>query len=151
MLLQELAARGQVALHYRLIDGQRRLPSGVATSAAQQHATLIAVDGYEQLGPLARWRLSGYCRYNGRGLLVTSHDKTGLPTLWTTRTSPELALRLAAHLWGESLPQAAIEHVNDRFIRRRGDLREVLFDLYDFYESQRPSRPAAGHDAAHPS
>jgi hypothetical protein len=96
------------------------------------------VDGYEQLGWLQRTWLKWQCRRRGAGLLVTAHDDVGLPPLWQTETSAELTQRVVARLLGESDAEWLDEdHVERLLATHRGNLREVLFALYDLYEQHR--------------
>jgi hypothetical protein len=60
----------------------------------------------------------------------------GLPVLLKARTSPELAGRIAATLAGERFASNVRESMRQSFVRHGGNLREVLFDLYDLYERQ---------------
>ena len=136
-LLAELQDRGHVALVYRLHDGERRLSPPPASEAARLAARLLAVDGYEQLGSLARWQLTRLCRRRGLGLLVTSHRSNSLPTLYRTNPTPQLVNRLVAGLLGDEISTAWREAVERSFAERQADVREVLFELYDLYELQR--------------
>jgi hypothetical protein len=106
-----------------------------ASSAGWQSTTQIVVDGYEQLSWLQRTRLKRRCRRRCAGLLVTAHRDMGLPPLWQTETSVELARRVVARLLRERdagwLSDHQVEHL---LATHQGNLREVLFALYDLYE-----------------
>jgi hypothetical protein len=138
-LLAELQAQGHGILIYRLHDGQRRLSPSPAREAARLGANLLSIDGYEQLSTLARWRLAWLCRGRRLGLLVTSHQPTSLPTLYCTKPTPELVNNLVARLLGGELSPEWREAAERSFVERHGDVREVLFELYDLYELQRRS------------
>jgi hypothetical protein len=99
--------------------------------------SLIVIDGFEQLGPLARLRWRRLTRRRQTGLLVTSHRHVGLPRIWTTGTSLELAERLVHRLL-DDFPSNLIRPVDVQveFARHRGNLREMLFGLYDRYEQR---------------
>ena len=101
----------------------------------------MIVDGYEQLGFLSRFRLRRFCRKRALGLLVTAHSSAGFPDLF--RTAPDMAttVRLVERLVDRDSPISADE-IRERFSAREGDIREVLFDLYDVYERRRPERDA---------
>lgn len=129
-----LAQAGRRPLVVTLHRGQRRLPPRVLPRRPSA-ATQIVVDGYEQLGAWARWRLRRWCQKLHCGLLVTTHESVGLPTIYTTATTPELARYLARYLGGASLP-IRDDQVDACFARHGGDLRETLFALYDLYERQ---------------
>jgi hypothetical protein len=94
----------------------------------------VAIDGYEQLGPWARWRLKRFCRSQGLGLLLTAHSPTGLPTLYRTLPSVSTARQIVSRL----LPTSALTPSDDELSHMldvfQGNVREVLFALYDRYE-----------------
>lgn len=102
---------------------------------------LLVLDGYEQL-TLAqslwiRWRV----RWNRMGLLVTSHRKiVGLATLCRTkvdaRTAHEIAEYLLAQQGVAHFPESSIAALEARLKTSSGNLREVLMDLYDVYQSR---------------
>jgi hypothetical protein len=135
LLVQLLnAARGagtQAAL-FSLHDGQRRLPRD--WQAGIVSASFAAIDGYEQLGAWARWQLKRFCRRHARGLLVTAHAPTGLPTLYRTHPSPATARKVVQQL----LPVGALLPSDDELLHLfdvfHGNMREILFALYDHYE-----------------
>ncbi|MFO0930816.1 MAG: hypothetical protein U0736_27920 [Gemmataceae bacterium] len=96
---------------------------------------LLVVDGYEQLGWWTRRRIQARCRQWGWGLMVTAHRDLGLPTLFRTAVTPALARAIVDTL----VPPAdhasfAQVDLSAGLVRHRGNLREVLFDLYDLYE-----------------
>ena len=94
------------------------------------------VDGYEQLGPWARFRARRLCRRLGLGLLVTSHRPVGLPPLANTGVSLETALWVVDYLTARGPAVVGRADVADRLAARGGDLREALFDLYALHESR---------------
>lgn len=110
------------------------LPSRRQLSAATQ----LVIDGYEQLSPLTRWLIVRRCRWRGCGLLITAHRDSGLPTLYTMQPGLELALSLARRLLpaADAIGRADIEAA---WQAHRGNLREVLFSLYDLFEQRRPA------------
>jgi hypothetical protein len=114
---------------------QRRLPAEVW--ATPPGPTLLVIDGYEQLRFWTRWRLQGHCLRRGIHLLVTTHQSLGLPTLYRTGVSAELA----GHLVGTLLTEEQRRLLGDlslaeRLRRQGGNFREVLFELYDLYEKK---------------
>jgi hypothetical protein len=136
-LLSRLPAVGRVSLLYQLHDGQRSLSPPPDPAILRAAETIIVVDGFEQLSLWNRWRLPRLCRQYGLGLVITSHRATRLPLLFHTKPTLELATSLAAGLLGQELSPAWRDKIELSFARRRGDLRELVFDLYDFYELQR--------------
>ncbi len=120
-----------------LHDGQRRLPIDLGKSPELDSSMVLIVDGYEQLGRFSRFRLKRFCRRRGPGLLVTAHAPVGLPDLFHTAVDLPLAQRIVERL-GRGLPRrVTAEDVAERFSRHGGNLRELLFDLYDLYEQRR--------------
>jgi hypothetical protein len=131
-----LATRGRRIVRYTLRAGERRLPLNRAEAAAWDATTQVIVDGYEQLGWLARCWLHAACRRRGCGLLVTAHQPLRIPTLLRTEVSPELAQRVAERIAGRAIPLQSGE-LAQLLSQTDGNLREVLFCLYDLYESRR--------------
>jgi hypothetical protein len=125
-----------VALH----DGQRRLPLNLSGDPRLHPPAVLIVDGYEQLGWWSRLALKRFCRRHNVGLLVTSHESVGFPDLYHTVPTLGLAEQIVGELMGGQKPPLSPAELADCFLRRRGDLREMLFDLYDLYEQQRPPR-----------
>ncbi len=142
-LLPALRGAGQRPILVELHDSQRTLPldSGQVGAAGE---TLIVVDGYEQLCRTSRWRLKRFCRLESLGLLVTTHYSVGLPELCRTEVSPELACRVIAWLVGDRPWGVPDERVAEIFHRHAGNLREVLFELYDWFERGRCKGPGGG-------
>ena len=101
------------------------------------YQTQVIVDGYEQLTWWQRFRLRSTCRRRRSGLLITTHQSQGLPTLWRTAPSEQLAWDLVQAMQADcSPPLVTREDVRNSFDATRGDLRETLFALYDVYEQR---------------
>jgi hypothetical protein len=132
-----LEAAGRVAVLFTLRDDQTRLP--VSLRQLDQHGarSMVVVDGYEQLGRLSRWRLIGHCRRRGYGLLVTAHGNSGLPVIF--RTEPDLAT--IERIVERSLPphggRICRADLQRAWRRHGGNVREILFELYDLFEARR--------------
>lgn len=90
---------------------------------------IILFDGCEQLGPLAWQRFRWQTRRAG-GLIITTHAPGRLPTLWTCETSRALLTDLVSQLLGETATVAE-EDLRRLFDKHRGNLRDVLRELYD--------------------
>lgn len=137
-LADELQSRGIAVKLVELHDGCRSMPEG---AVARQGEVLI-VDGYEQLGVVARSKLAFDVARHQAGLLVTSHRSVrwpvALPVLFSTQSSPELAERLAGELLAASAHPKAVSAAEIRALyeAEQGNLREVFFRLYDLYESR---------------
>jgi hypothetical protein len=134
-LVEPLAQAGRRLWTVALHDGARRMPPGWMAAATRAGATLIAIDGYEQLGRPARWAARAGCRRRGWGLLVTAHRDVGLPTLHATSSDPEAARAIAARLLGDDDAGLGPEVAAECFAAAGGDMREALFLLYDRWES----------------
>jgi hypothetical protein len=137
-----LEAHGRRTLLITLHDGERRLPIDLRQSPEIAAGAVVIVDGYEQLRWWSRLWLRRLCDRHRLGLLVTAHQSVGLPLVASTSTSPELAQQIVERLLpADSSGASPIGHadVAERFALHHGNLREVLFDLYDLYESRRPN------------
>lgn len=142
VLEDQLRPAGQRAWRASLHDGQRRMPSRWKSAARSLAATMIVVDGYEQLSHLQRWLLRATCYFQGWGLLVTAHRDVGLPTLYRTSADPEIARRVVTALLADSGSHLTAEQVLEAYQLAGGNVRETLFRLYDVWESS--VRLAAG-------
>ncbi len=134
-LIQLWEETGERVVVVELHDGQRRLPICLTTLQREESPTLIAVDGYEQLRPTAQRSLRRFCRRCQVGLVVTSHASMGIPDL--ARCTPCLALaeQLVRDLLAGEEGRITDDDVRRSFHRHDGDVREVLFEMYDLYES----------------
>lgn len=130
--------RGRRTVLIELHDGQRRLPINPKRIKGLIDGTIIIVDGYEQLGFEGRWLLNRFCRRRKLGLLVTTHASAGFPDLCRTTASLPLADEIVSQLLGgESLILISPDELKERFTAHQGNMREILFDLYDLYEQRR--------------
>jgi hypothetical protein len=138
-LIPAVEGAGRKTLLLTLHDGQRRLPLDIRRDSRLHPPLLLVVDGYEQLSPWNRFGLKRFCRRRGLGLLVTAHKPTGLPQLHQTAVPLEVARQIIdVLLAGQVWPFTAAE-VSESLSRHGGNLRETLFDLYDFCERRPPS------------
>jgi len=137
---------GERVTVFELHDGQRRLPVHLVGLLRDTPTTLIAVDGYEQLNWCARRALRRFCRRRQIGLNVTSHRSMGIPDL--ARCAPSLALleQLVRGLLPDGSPQIDCESVRRAFHRHAGNVREVLFELYDLYEAGATDRATTAEE-----
>ena len=123
---------------FTLHRGESQLSASVAEMNQWHDTTQCVIDGFEQLSASSQTRIKRICREQGCGLLLTSHEPTGLPTLYQTNTSVELVQSIV-----RSMQQDGEQRVNDAdvamsFQRQRGNVREVFFELYDIFEQRRP-------------
>ncbi len=139
-LIPALEKAGRTVHLVVLRQGQRRWPPQVAPLNTWDRSSQIVVDGFEQLGWLARHRLYRGCQLQKSGLLVTTHHPIKLPVVWSTQTSLPLARQLLERWLTEAerrrVPRDAVETA---FIQCQGNLRETWFRLYDLF----PTQPAA--------
>jgi hypothetical protein len=138
--LIELAERHAVLVE--LHDGQRRVPLNLDRECRTCVSTVVIVDGYEQLSRWNRWLLKRLCRRRGWGLLVTSHVSVGLPCLYQTATSTELAEKIVTKLLAGQIAPWPSSELAECLLRYDGNLRETLFHLYDLHEEKRRIRGA---------
>ncbi len=119
-----------------LHDGQRRLPIRLAELHRDEAPTLLAVDGYEQLARHSQSSLRRFCHRNRIGLVVTTHRSMGIPDL--VRCTPSLALAeaLVRHLMNGEAGRISNDEIRRSFHRHDGNIREVLFEMYDLFESR---------------
>ncbi|MGD9723061.1 MAG: hypothetical protein AB7O59_17180 [Pirellulales bacterium] len=140
-LLQPLSDAGRPAQIVVLHNGQRQLPGEWQTAVRATGAKIVVVDGYEQLGRLARWRLNARCRRAGWGLLITAHRDMGLPTVAQLQPSAVMAHRVVERLVGADVSPA---WVADAWLACEGNVREMLFLLYDRHERSRRCNAMGG-------
>lgn len=118
--------------------GDTRLPAAFWHALRQTTAPwLVVVDGYEQLGLWSRLRLAYASRGDEAGLLVTSHTDCGLPVLYRSHVTGELAHQLVTHLTGDPQSTPRPDVLAAHLRRHGGNVREVFFDLYDQHEAAR--------------
>ena len=128
---RHLEEKGFPTVPIRFDSRNRRLPRGlihrIKSERTPRHAYLI--DGVEQLSRLAFARLRAAVRTAG-AVIVTSHAPCRLPTLITTRTTPELLGALVEELLGTPgrLPENDIRRL---FHAHGGNIRNALRELYD--------------------
>jgi hypothetical protein len=98
--------------------------------------TQVVIDGFGELSWLARKALKDACRSAGAGLLVTAHRDVGLPTLYSTQPSLELARAVVARLAPEGDAAVTDDDVAAAFSESKGNVREMLFALFDVYRAR---------------
>ena len=131
---EELQRVGRHVVILRLRGGQGHRSSVTPINPPWSTATQVIADGYEQLGCLGRARLRWTARHAGAGLIVTAHAPAGLPTLLHTAPDLETVQAMVHTLLGDQLSVIRDQDVAASFASHCGNVREVLFDLYDLYE-----------------
>jgi len=137
-LIAQLRAKGRDILPIELHEGDRRLPAD-AFAPPSPRWRLIAVDGAEQLGWWAWLRLRLFVRRRAWGLVVTSHRPLGLPPLASLKPDADLAWRIVQRLQAND-PLITQAETTAAFSAHQGNLREMLFDLYDRYQARLEQR-----------
>jgi hypothetical protein len=136
-LIPALESAGWHVMLVALHDGQRKLPPPLPHLPESDPPRLLVIDGYEQLGRWERAKAKRLCRKHEWGLLVTAHGPVKLPDLFRTEPSPALARRIVDQLIGRLRVEISEEILQQLYAEHCGDLRELLFSLYDQYEQQR--------------
>lgn len=129
-----IAAAGQRVWSTCLRESQRAMRAGWVRESADNSASLIVIDGYEQLSAWQRMRVRAACGRRGWGLLVTAHSDVGLPTVVETKSDLTRALSVVQALLVERKMTIAPEVVAEHFRAAGGNLRETLFRLYDVWQ-----------------
>jgi len=137
VLIPALEQAGRDVILIELHDGQRNLPVDLGSLDALRDNALVIVDGYEQLSLWSRRGLKRFCGLHGVGLLVTSHRPAGFPPLFQTGSSVALAEEVVGLLLPDWKQLLSRDELARRFDLHHGDLRELLFGLYDLYEQHR--------------
>lgn len=128
---------GERVVLCELHDGQRRLPRRFWSELGLARPTLLAVDGYEQLSFWAARGLRRFCRRRRIGLVITAHRSMGFPDLARCAPSLETVEKLVGGLLGGEAPWLTGEALAACFDKHAGNVREILFELYDLYEDRR--------------
>ncbi len=141
LLISQIADYGIRAVPFGIHDGQKAMPAGwkkvVWNAFEMGRVTMVIVDGFEQLSRLSQWRLRHTCRTRSWGLLITAHSDVGLPSLYRTCASVELAHALVEFLSSDAEVAISRADIRQAFRTHDGNLRHVFADLYDRYERQR--------------
>ncbi len=134
-LIRLWESKGERVLLIELHDGQRRLPTRLPDLARTETPTLIAVDGYEQLSRGAACGVRRFCRRHRLGLVVTTHCSMGLADLVRCAPSLSLVTRLVRDLLADTENPIADGDIRRSFHHHEGNVREVLFEMYDLCEA----------------
>ena len=133
-LIPEMIGQGRRGGPFALSQGQRQLPGALAPGSWNSQ-TQVVIDGYEQLSWWNRRKVQSLSRRAGAGLLITTHKSCGLANLFQTAPS----LPLAQSIVGQLVPAdttITADDVDQAWQEQGGNLRELLFRLYDLYQSR---------------
>lgn len=142
-LIDPLTAAGRNVVHATLHQGETALPQSLDDWKHWTPATQVIVDGYEQLTWWSRSKLARRVRDRQAGLLVTSHAPTGLPLLIRVEPRLDAAQEVVRRL----LPDESVVKSSDieqHFRACEGNIREMLFQLYDVYQARSMGPPNSG-------
>ncbi len=110
--------------------------SGKLQLSGKRPATIVLLDGAEQLSWIARRWLCWRCQSRGWGLIVTSHRHLGLPSLARIDPRLDVAMRVVESLLSARTSSISSADIVAAFQRQRGNMREMLFALYDLHEDR---------------
>lgn len=133
-LLPAVEKAGRQVVHVELQDGVRQLPLSPEDIERLDAETLLAIDGYEQLSYWSRRRLKNKGKSLGFGLIIIAHAPFDLPDLYRTRGDLVIAQMIVRELLRDTPVVIPPELVEERFHEHGGNVREMLFSLYDVYE-----------------
>lgn len=136
-LLPCIESYGLRAERFTLRNDQRRLPVSSAMTKHWDTKTIVVVDGYEQLQWWSRWRLKRLVTRQRCRLIVTTHDSVGMRELFHVRPDKPLAREIVDGLLPAENTMIGDADVDAAFDQHQGNLREMLFTLYDLYEQRR--------------
>ena len=133
-LRRRLAERGERTLLLRPALRRRNSPY-VRRILVAPRPRILLVDGWEMLPRRLRRTLLRPPTVGGFGVIATTHRPCRAPVLARVEPTVDAALRVAQALAPNcrGLPERA--EIEQLFARRGGNLRELLFDLYDHWES----------------
>jgi hypothetical protein len=135
-LIPELARQGRQVVHLVFRSDGTASDYWPPPPGSWTNETQIVADGYEQLSWWNRRKLKSACRCSGAGLLLTAHQSCGLATLYQTEPTPQLAARIVRQLLPADDQTIAEEDVYQLCRQHPTNLREVLFGLYDLYQTR---------------
>jgi energy-coupling factor transporter ATP-binding protein EcfA2 len=130
-----IEAAGRQVVMLKMQPGERSLP---IENSSLTPVTQLILDGYEQLSWWSRLRVRWLLWRSGAGLLVTAHRDVGLPTLYTTKSSEEVASAVVNSLIAPEGSSIRASEVADAYRAAGGNVRETLFKLFDVYQQRRP-------------
>jgi hypothetical protein len=135
-LIPELERAGRQPELVTLHQGEHGLPRLEISDFTS--GTQVIVDGYEQLHWWSRRRLKSLCRRAKCGLLATAHTDVGLPTILETSSNVDLARQVARRLLNGTSGKITDDDIAAAFEASGGNVREMLFALYDVYQRRLP-------------
>ncbi|MCY2973616.1 MAG: hypothetical protein NTW52_02995 [Planctomycetota bacterium] len=145
----------KVDSHRLSSESTRRDRTGARWELASERwgpQTIVIIDGFEQVGWWAQYRMTRLVRNRESWLLVTAHSPMrGFPLLWKTERAvddDDYVLRQLLIGYDDDSDQSTeITVIDEAMIRWREvrlrhptDMREALMEMYDWWEKKK--RPA---------
>jgi hypothetical protein len=122
--------------------GWPNIQSGPSNQNSSSVRSWLVVDGWEQMGPVLQWTVRQLASHRRVATLATSHTlPRGFVKVWQTRVDASVEEHVLTHM----VPEDGVVHVKQvmksnawRTSRERHgeNLRESLFDMYDWYRDQ---------------
>ena len=138
------AARAGQTFRSEARDAQKKLEIPLPTLDFQKKRSamfdkkVVFFDGFEQLSYANRVVVRTFCRMNRLGLLLTTHSPAiGIPVLFRATPSVEILRQILNYLLDDldmTPEDSELEILLKNF---NYDVREILFSLYDAFESYR--------------
>jgi hypothetical protein len=127
-------SRGREWIECRFYSCRRPWPVRDLLQLKLDSNSLLVIDGYEQLGSVARAIIRWRCWRSGAGLLVTTHEAVELPLLVDVRPNEQTAIAVfRAVVAGRPTPVTE-DDAYRAFHACKGDIRQMLDKLYDQHE-----------------
>ena len=135
-LTTELGRQGRTVRTIRGLPAPGSMGEFWRDSRQWDERTQIVVDGFECLPWWQRWLLVLLCKQRRCGLLVTAHHDLGIPWLYQTSTSLPTAYAIVRQLLPDGSHCFTDAEIAGCFRTVKGNIRELLFTLYDLYEER---------------
>ncbi|MDO4576293.1 MAG: hypothetical protein Q4D98_13890 [Planctomycetia bacterium] len=148
-LLPQIRARGMRLTHLEIQEGVRELPLLYEEYELMDTNTVLAIDGFEQLSYWTRRKLQNRSRRQGFGVLILAHKSYGLPDLYRTESDLATGKMLVELLLKNTIVRIPDHVIESHYEENNGNLREMLFSLYDIYEYVIRSLRSRGEDVNH--
>ena len=133
-LLPEVEKCGRRIVHLELQDGVRNLPLSEEEFAQLDEKSQLAIDGYEQLSFWERRKIRRKSEKQKFGVIVLGHEPLEYPDLYQTSRELSTAKLIVSRLLENTIVRIPDSVVEEHFRQNNGNLREMLFSLYDVYE-----------------
>lgn len=129
-------------LYFTLHDHQSIIPSLFwkdlrLFSSEKGGKKIFFLDGYEQLSLKNKLEIRWFCKTTGLGFLFSTHKPAwGIPVLFRTTPTSDLLHQIVDYLLDDPefvLPEFDYNHL---FRDHGGNIRDILFSLYDEFEDR---------------